>query len=110
VERTLPHIQEEKPKGGLWHMLSSVSTTPGSSTENQWEGDLDQKSYGGGTMWSEYGRSSSLRMKICFCLLFGFFFFLAALEFELRASHLLSRRSYCLSHSSSSFFVMGVSR
>jgi hypothetical protein len=36
-----------------------------------------------------------------------FFFFLEALEFELRASHLLGRHFYHLSHSASPFLVMG---
>jgi hypothetical protein len=36
-----------------------------------------------------------------------FFFLLAVVGFELWASHLLSRHSYCLSHSASPFFGGG---
>jgi hypothetical protein len=44
------------------------------------------------------------------CLFVPFSFFLAALGFELRASHLLgsvTRHSYCLSHSTNPFLMMG---
>jgi hypothetical protein len=48
------------------------------------------------------------RIELGFCLiakvLFCLFIFLAVLVFELRASCLLGRRSYCLSHSSSKCF------